>query len=274
MPAPSPSQADLDAKARELAKKQAALDAREKALRDLERRERRTAKAPALMPETPRAEEPAAPEPAPQPAAGEGDESEMNGAEPEPAPEPAPAPEPLPEPVSVPAGTVMGVTMLSTVSSQTSHPGDLFRARISGSVRTEDGVVAIPGGSEIVGEVTEAAPVGKIGGQAKLGIRFTDIVLPDGTTVPVQASFAQTGKNKTGRDAATIGGGAAAGAVLGHAIGKGGKGSVLGAILGAVVGTVIASRTPGEEIAIDKGTAVDIKLDAPLQVRPRRSEGR
>jgi type IV secretory pathway VirB10-like protein len=264
-PAPSPSQADLDAKARDLAKRQAALDAREKALRD---RERRTPK-PQPAPE-PRAEEPAAPAvTAPEPA---------QPAEPEPAPEPElrpepePAPEPQPEPVNVPAGTVMGVEMLTTVSSQTSHPGDIFRARITGSVRIADGgdsVIAIPGGSEVVGEVTEAVPVGKIGGQAKLNIRFTDLVLPDGTTVPVQASFLQAGRNKTGRDAATIGGGAAAGAVLGHAIGKGGKGSVLGAILGAVVGTVIASRTPGEEVSIAKGTAVDIKLDSPLQIQPK-----
>ncbi|HEY2737146.1 MAG TPA: glycine zipper 2TM domain-containing protein, partial [Thermoanaerobaculia bacterium] len=127
----------------------------------------------------------------------------------------------------------------------------------------------IPAGSEVVGEVTEAVAPGKIGGQAKLGIHFTDLVLPDGTTVPLEASFVQSGKSKTGRDAATIGGGAAGGAILGHAIGKGGRGSVIGAILGAVVGTVVASRTPGEQVSFTKGTAVDIKLDAPIHLQPR-----
>jgi len=258
-PAPSPSQADLDAKARDLAKRQAALDAREKALRDRERR----APKPQPVPDQ-RAEAPAAPEmtaPEPQPA------------EPEPAPlpepEPEPRPAPRPEPVTVPAGTVMNVEMLTTISSESSKKGDLFRARIAGSVRTDGGEVAIPAGSEVVGEVTEAAAPGKIGGQAKLGIHFTDLVLPDGTTVPLEASFVQSGRSKTGRDAATIGGGAAGGAILGHAIGKGGRGSVIGAILGAVVGTVVASRTPGEQVSFTQGTAVDIKLDSPIRVQPR-----
>ncbi|HEX3530664.1 MAG TPA: glycine zipper 2TM domain-containing protein [Thermoanaerobaculia bacterium] len=62
---------------------------------------------------------------------------------------------------------------------------------------------------------------------------------------------------------------APAGAILGHAIGRGGKGSVIGAILGAVVGTVVASRTPGEQVSFTKGTAVDIKLDSPIRVQPR-----
>lgn len=193
--------------------------------------------------------------------------------EPEPAPEmnPEPMPEPRPEPVTVPAGTVMQIEMLTPVSSQTSHAGDTFRARISGSVRTEEGRVAVPNGSEIVGEVTEAVAPGKIGGQAKLALHFTDLVLPDGTTVPIEASFAHAGRNKTGRDAATIGGGAAGGAILGRALGNG-KAGVIGALLGAAAGAVIASRTPGEQVVFPKGATVDIQLDSPVQVqvRPRR----
>jgi type IV secretory pathway VirB10-like protein len=284
-PAPAPSQADLDAKERDLAKRQAELDAREKALRDHERQARNGPPArPAPKPRATRHEAPLPPAPEPEQAPQAADRGPAvndldvrTEPEPEPAPEmspepaPEPRPEPRPEPVTVPAGTVMEIEMLSTVSSQTSRAGDTFRARISGSVRTDEGRVAIPNGSEIVGEVTEAVAPGKIGGQAKLALHFTDLVLPDGTTVPIEASFAHEGRNKTGRDAATIGGGAAGGALLGRALGKGGKGGVIGALLGATVGAVIASRTPGEQVVFPQGAAVDIQLDSPVQVRrPRR----
>ena len=43
-----------------------------------------------------------------------------------------------------------------------------------------------------------------------------------------------------------------------------------GANLGAVVGTVIASRTPGEPVTFAEGSVVDLKLDGPVLVRPRR----
>jgi type IV secretory pathway VirB10-like protein len=273
-------QADLAARERELAQRQADLDAREQELRARERAK------PKAIPR-PRAEEPAS-VPVTEPdetrtADRDADVSDIDvrpeppavtaqdePAEPDEPEEPA-APEPEEvrlEPVRVPAGTVLEVEMLDTISSENSHPGDTFRARVSGSVRS-DGRVAIPSGSEVMGEVTEAVPLRKIGGQARLAVRFTDLVLPDGSTVPIDASFVQSGRNETGKDAATIGGGAAAGAVLGRVLGKGNrsKGSVIGAIIGAAAGAVIASRTPGEEVVIPEGTVVSLRLDEAVNVQ-------
>jgi type IV secretory pathway VirB10-like protein len=276
-PAPTADQqSELDARERELAQRQADLEARE---RELQARERARPKARAPRPQPrpqPRVEAPAPVEPAPEdqtadldvqpepPAVAAPDEPEAPAAA-------EPEPEERPEPVTVPAGTVLEVELLNTVSSESSRVGDTFRARIAGSVRA-DGRVAIPSGSEVVGEVTQAVPLRKVGGQAKLSIRFTDLVLPDGTTVPIDASFVQAGRNETGRDAATIGGGAAAGAILGRILNKGdrGKGGVIGAILGAAAGTVIASRTPGEPVTFREGDVVDLKLDGSVRIHPRR----
>jgi type IV secretory pathway VirB10-like protein len=266
---PPPSQAELATKERELAKRLAGLEAREKALRDREREKLKDSKASTDSSDNKAderaSEEPAAPE-------SEGAEMGAEEAEPAPAPAPEPSPAPLPEPVTVPAGKVMGIEMLTTVSSKTSHAGDLFRARLAGSVRDEDGRVAIPAGSEVVGEVVDAAPARRIGGQARLALRFTDLILPDGTTVPIAASFLQAAPSKAGKDAAKVGGGAAAGAVLGHILDKGdGRGSAVGAILGAAVGLLIAAGSHGEEVTFTQGTAVDIQLDRPLEVRPRET---
>jgi len=267
-PAPSPSQADLETRERELAQRQADLDTRKKRLREREQ-ERRQARTP--RPPAPKA--PAPPEPADRkPDVNDVDVQPAPPGEPaEPADEIPPAEEAQPESVTVPEGTVMEVELVDSVSSATSRVGDTFRVRLSHAVRAE-GREAIPAGSEIVGEVTEAVPLRKVGGQAKLSLRFTDLVLPGGTTVPIDATFVRQGKSETGRDAATIGGSAAGGAILGRILSKGnrGKGSVIGAIIGAAAGTIIASRTPGEEVSLPSGTVVDLQLTGDVRVRARR----
>lgn len=271
--------AEVEERERALRARQAELAARERVLREQERREQQ-AQAPRPAPR-PREEAPA---PAPREEAPVAEAEEV---EPAPVPEPAPVAEPEPEPeeevevevreepraepVEVPAGTPFDVEFQDTIGSATSRAGDTFRVRVSRDVYWNDEVV-IPGGSEIVGVVTDAAPLGRVGGRAKLGLRFTDLVLPSGSTVPIDASLVQEGRSETGRDAATIGGGAAAGAVLGRILNKKdrGKGSVIGAILGAAAGAVIASRTAGEEVTIPEGAVVSVKLDGPVEIRPRR----
>ncbi|HKH48805.1 MAG TPA: hypothetical protein VKM72_29410 [Thermoanaerobaculia bacterium] len=272
---------DLDAHERELDRREAELEARARRVRDLQRRERElsTAEREIERRETTARERPA---PAPAPAREEPAEEVAEPRETAPAPQPQEdsreepreevrAEASRPEPVTVESGTVFSVEMLERLSSATSRPGEIFRARITGDVR-QDGRVVIPAGSEVVGEVTEAVPLRKVGGRAKLAVRFSDLILPTGSSVPIDASFVGQGKSETGRDAATIGGAAAGGAILGRVLNKGdrSKGAVIGAILGAVVGTAVASRTPGEEVIIDEGAVVDLKLDNPVEIRPRR----
>jgi hypothetical protein len=267
---------DLDARERELNQRQAQLDARERSLRTA------PPAPPAPRPQPPVASKPK-PAPAPVPDRSEDRREDRQAEEIAEAPAPAPdqpvreeRPEPEREPVTsiatVPSGTVMRVEFLKSLSSQTSEPGDIFRARVAADVTDEGGEVVIPAGSEVVGVVGEAVPLRKVGGQAKLTLRFTDLVLPSGGTVPIHASFVGEGRSETRKDAATIGGAAAGGAILGRVLSKGNRsrGAVIGAIIGAAAGTAIASRTPGEEVTIDRGTAVDLKLDDAVEVRIRR----
>ncbi len=91
-----------------------------------------------------------------------------------------------PSSVTVPAGTVVEVEILEDLSSQTSKVGRHLPSP-RGLEREGGRPVAIPAGSEVVGEVTEAVPLRKVGGRAKLGVKFTDLVLPSGATVPIDA---------------------------------------------------------------------------------------
>jgi hypothetical protein len=231
-----------------LAERQANLDAREQQLRQQEAQQ-----SASVAPST---EEPPPYQPATESA-------------PAPVPEAAPEP-PRPESVTVEAGTKLDVKLDRALSSETSTAGEIFRARIDQDIYSGNRV-AIPAGSEVVGEVIQAVPGKKIGGKAVLELRLTDLVLPSGETVPLKASFQQAGPSKSGRDAATIGGATAGGAILGRILSNGGgKGTLIGAIVGAVAGSIVAARHPGEPVVIPEGSVLGIVLDRPLEVQGRR----
>ncbi len=229
------------------------------------------AAAPA-QPPVPAAEKPAVAQ-ATRPPRKQTPSAEEAGRSTTPPPVAATEPPPPAPPIikTVPAGTPIEVAFLDGVSSKSSQAGDSFRARVSKDV-VQDGIVVIPAGSVVVGSVTEAVPLKKIGGQAKLALEFTKLELTSGRTAPISASFSEAGKSETGKDAATIGGATAGGAVLGRMLSKGdrNKGTVLGAIVGAAAGTAIAAKTKGEEVEIPAGTAITLKLQdaAQITVRP------
>jgi len=185
-----------------------------------------------------------------------------------PAPRPAaPAPPPAPTTVDVTlaAATPIEIEFISEVSSETAAVDDTFRARVTKDV-TDGTRIVIPAGSEVGGRVTEAVSTKKFGGQARLGLAFDSLDLPSGQSVPIQASLMQAGKKQAGRDAAAIGGSAAAGALLGRIVSKKDrdKGTVIGAVVGAAVGTAVAAEMPGDPVVIGPGAVTVISLESPL----------
>jgi hypothetical protein len=265
-PEPSPSAADLEKKERELARRE----------RDLRAREARVA-ARTATPKPVRAE---APEPAPiepEATASENPENPDLAEGPEPgddsdrgydsAPTEQAEPEPTPA-VTVPAGAQLTVELLGGLSSATAKTGDTFRVRVARDVGVE-GETAIPAGSEVQGVIGEASGARR-GSPARLELRFTDLVLPTGETLPIHAVLQQIGEQASpGRKAAAVGGGAAAGAVLGRALsgsGSRGAGTVIGALVGALAGAAIASHSTPEQIEIPAGTLMVLKLDRDAEI--------
>jgi hypothetical protein len=187
---------------------------------------------------------------------------------PEPQPEPAPSIETAPRSVmlSLPPATALAVRFEDKLSSETSLAGDHFRALVVRDV-TRDGLVAIPAGTEVRGSVASVVPQKRIGGQAKLALSFDRLYLPSGESVAISAALEQTGKPQKKRDAATIGGSAAGGAILGRVLSnKKGKGTAIGAIVGAAIGTAVASETGGDPARIEPGMTAEVFLDSPIEV--------
>jgi len=162
------------------------------------------------------------------------------------------------ERVTVPAGTQIVLELVDGASSQSSAVGDEVVARLAEPVRI-DGELALPVGTRVEGRVTEVRKLARVGGQAILALAFERVDTGDGGAA-IAAFFRREGKSETGKDAATIAGGAAAGAILGNQAKKNDRGKLLGALLGAAAGTAVASRTEGETVELPSGSRLELTL--------------
>jgi hypothetical protein len=165
--------------------------------------------------------------------------------------------------VTVPAGTELEVELLDSLSSGKNQVGDPVRARLANDLVAGEKLVA-SAGSELQGTVAEVVPLKKFGGQPKISVAFESLEVAGAGSVAIAAWLSEAGKKQAGRDAAKIGGGAAAGAVVGHQVDDD-KGAEIGAVLGGAIGTVIAAKT-GKEVELAAGTMMVVVLDGDAQV--------
>lgn len=181
------------------------------------------------------------------------------------------APTRLPEyrTVTVPAGTVLPIQLKTTVGSETSHVEDQVRGTLRRSIEV-DGLEAIPAGSVVLGTVTEASRSARVKGRARVAFRFTSVDVPgDAERLSIRTgAIAREAEGTKKKDAAKIGGAAAAGAVIGGIIG-GGDGAAKGAAIGGGAGTGVVLSTRGKEVTLPSGTNVSAKLLEPVTMRVR-----
>lgn len=176
-------------------------------------------------------------------------------------------PEPHFREVVIPEGTTLSLALRTTVASDTSRIEDPVRATLRRAI-TIDGASALPAGTVLIGQVTDAARSAKVKGRARVAFRFTQADLPgDGGRLNLRtATVSRLAPATKKRDAATIGGGAVGGAIIGGIVG-GGDGAAKGAVIGGGAGTGVVLATRGEEVRLPAGTAISVKLAAPLTVR-------
>jgi hypothetical protein len=174
---------------------------------------------------------------------------------------------PQPKPLVVPADTAITVVLDEAVGSKISSDGETFSATVREPVEV-DGKVAIPKDARASGVVKEAKAAGRFKGGAVLALTLTNVTV-EGKDYEIQTSsptMASKGKGK--RSTALIGGGAAAGAVIG-ALAGGGKGAAIGALAGGAAGTGGAAFTGNRDITLPAETALTFKLREPLEIRSK-----
>ena len=169
--------------------------------------------------------------------------------------------------VTIPAGTTIRVELTSSVASDTSTVEQPVNAELATAVSI-NGKVALPAGSQVTGVVTEVERSGRVKGLGHVAYRF-DSVRAGGENYPITtAPISHTAEPTKGDDAKKVGIGAGAGAAVGALLG-GAKGAAKGAAAGAAGGASVVLATRGEEVRVGPGTAITVRLTAPVTVRVR-----
>jgi hypothetical protein len=171
--------------------------------------------------------------------------------------------------VTLPAGTMLPIILDTSVGSDTSRAEEPIAAHLARRV-TLHGETVLDAGSRVRGVVTDAKASGRVKGLAHVAIRF-DSLSPSGDDERYEirtASIGRTAESTKKKDALEIGAPAAGGALIGALVG-GKKGALIGTAVGGGAGTGAVLSTKGKEVHLAKGSALTLKLAAPVTVKVR-----
>ena len=172
--------------------------------------------------------------------------------------------DPGPRREEIPAGTALTLVLETPLSTASTREGEAVTARIERAV-DESGRVVLPGGSVLRGRVSEVDPSGRVKGRAHLAVKW-DTITVRGVTRSIRTSdVAMTADSNLGRDAKIIGGGTAAGAIIGGIV-NGGRGAKKGAIIGAGAGTGAVLINKGSEVEMPSGSRWTVRVKETVRI--------
>ena len=174
-----------------------------------------------------------------------------------------------PNPVVVPQDTAIQVSLNSALASDENRPGDRFDATVTQPVMVGNKTI-IPQGAEVEGLVVDAKRSGRIMGRARMRLALESVEV-SGKKYEIRTnSKTRVGGNHKNRNIGFMGGGAAAGLLVG-AVAAGGKGALIGAPIGAGAGTATAFFTGKKDIRLPAETVLTFKLAEPVTISRKLS---
>ncbi len=166
--------------------------------------------------------------------------------------------------VTFPSGTPVVIRTTTAIDTDRNRVGDVFDAILSDAM-VWDNQTIFPRGTAAKGRIAYAQESGKLSGRSQLVLELTDIIYNGRTYFLRTSDYTEMGSSRANRTAATVGGTAALGAIIG-AIAGGGKGAAIGAGSGAAVGTGVQVMTRGEVLKIPAETVLEFKLQSPMKI--------
>jgi len=175
--------------------------------------------------------------------------------------------------LKVPAGTSLNVRVNEHLNSEVTNPGESFHGVLASAV-TVNGKRVAPKGARIEGEVVKVEHSGRLSNPGELHLALRTIQF-GGRTYNISAeTLVIKGESHAKSNLGKIGGGTAAGALIG-ALAGGGKGAAIGAGIGAAGGTGVAAATGKKAADVESEAVLTWTVAAPeiADVMPAENEG-
>jgi hypothetical protein len=166
---------------------------------------------------------------------------------------------------TIPSGAKICVRLDSGINSRTAKTGQTFHATLARSLVVNGKGVA-DAGTPVKGKVTHAKSSGRLHDPGELTLRLTSLQIHGKAVVISTTAYYAKGKSHTKGNVEKIGGGAAAGALIGGLAG-GGKGALIGTAVGAGAGTGVAAATGKEEASVPAEAALTFTTTAAATVK-------
>lgn len=158
----------------------------------------------------------------------------------------------------IPAGTPLTIRLNSEISSANARAGQSFHGTLTRSVVVRGKTVA-QAGAPITGVVAHVKRSGRLHAPGELTLRLTSMRMKH-EEVGLNTTLVSTkGKSHKKGNVEKIGGGAAAGTLIG-ALAGGGRGALIGAGAGAAAGTGVAAATGKEEAVFHAEQALTFRV--------------
>jgi hypothetical protein len=161
---------------------------------------------------------------------------------------------------TIPSGAKLTVRLGSGINSGTAKTGQTFHGTLAHNLVVNGKSIA-DAGTPVKGKVTHAKSSGRLHDPGELTLRLTSVEI-QGKAIPISTTaYRAKGKSHTKGNVEKIGGGAAAGALIGGLAG-GGKGALIGTAAGAGAGTGVAAATGKEEASVPAEAALTFTTTA------------
>lgn len=184
-----------------------------------------------------------------------------------------------PASVTIPQGHKFILQLETSIHTNSTRKGDRVEFRTAGDV-VADNQVAIPARSLVRATVTKTKRAGRIAGRAEVQLRFDEICLADGTTMPLKATLVRVGttpldpkggqpgikgESGTGGSIGQVASAAGQGALIGVLSGSL-KGAMYGGAAGAAISTITMILKRGPDLDLPPDTMFEARFEQPLSV--------
>jgi hypothetical protein len=166
---------------------------------------------------------------------------------------------------TIAANTPVFVRLIDSADSSHDSLGKEYRASLDEPLLNQTGEVVAPRSSDVLIVLTNRQESGHFAGKTELRLALRSLTIQGKRYDVSSTDVVEASSSRTARSGKTIGGLAAAGAVIG-AIAGGGEGAAIGAGSGATLGTFGEVFTSGQRVRVPSETRLTFRLQQPLFV--------